>query len=113
MPIVYKRLGAITGSGTITTPGTVYMSSSVAGTSAVLSTIAVVNTASVAATYRLGVSTSASFEDSGYLVFGDTVAANDAKFLTLGVTLDPVNEFLLASTSASTVSISAFGVENS
>jgi hypothetical protein len=29
------------------------------------------------------------------------------------VTLDPTNDFLLASTSASTVSISAFGVENS
>lgn len=113
MAIVYKRLGAISGSGAIATPGTVYMSSSVAGTSAVISTIAVVNTASVAATYRLGVSTTSAFEVSGYLVFGDTIAANDAKFLTLGVTLDPTNEFLLASTSASTVSISAFGVENS
>ena len=113
MAVTYKRLGAITGSGTITTPGTVYMSSSVSGTSAVISTVAVANTASVAATYRLGVSTSASFEQSGYLVFGATVPANDSIFLTLGVTLDPVNEFLLASTSASTVSISAFGVENS
>ena len=113
MAVTYKRLGAVTGSGTITTPGTVYTAASVAGTSTVISTIAVVNTASVAATYRVAVSTSASFEASGYLVFGDSIAANDAKFLTLGVTLDPVNEFLLASTSASTVSISAFGVENS
>ena len=112
MPITYKRLGAITGSGTITTPGTVYSAASVAGTSTVISTVAVCNTASTAATYRLGVSTSASFEQSGYLVFGGTVAANDAVYLTLGVTLDPTNDYLLASTSASTVSISAFGVEN-
>ena len=113
MAVTYKRLGAVTGSGTITTPSTVYQAASAAGTSTVVSTIAICNTASTAATYRIGVSTSASFEASGYLVFGDTVAANDAKFLTLGVTLDPTNEFLLASTSASTVSISAFGVENS
>jgi len=113
MAVVYKRLGAVTGSGTITTPGTVYQAPVTAGTSTVISTIAVVNTASVAATYRVAVSTSASFEASGYLVFGDTVAGNDAKFLTLGVTMDPVADFLLASTSASTVSISAFGVENS
>lgn len=113
MAVVYKRLGAVTGSGTITTPGTVYQAASVSGTSTVVSTIAICNTASTAATYRIGVSTTSAFEQTGYLVFGDTIAANDAKFLTLGVTLDPVADFLLASTSASTVSISAFGVENS
>jgi hypothetical protein len=113
MAVTYKRLGAITGSGTITTPGTVYTAASVAGTSTVVSTVAICNTASTSATYRLGVSTTSAFEQSGYLVFGATVAANDSIFLTLGITLDPTNEFLLASTSASTVSISAFGVENS
>ena len=113
MAVTYKRLGAVTGSGTISTPGTVCTAASVSGTSTVISTIAVVNTASVAATYRLCVSTSASFENSGYLVNGDTIAGNDSKYLTLGIVLDPTNDFLLASTSASTVSISAFGVENS
>lgn len=113
MAVVYKRLGAVTGSGTASTPGTVYQAASAAGTSTVVSTIAVCNTASTAATYRIAVSTSASFEASGYLVSGDTVAANDAKFLTLGIALDPTNAYLLASTSASTVSVSAFGVENS
>lgn len=113
MAVTYKRLGAVTGSGTIGTPGTVYQAASVSGTSTVVSTISVCNTASVAATYRLCVSTSSSFEDAGYIVYGDTVGGNDSLFLTLGVTLDPTNAYLLASTSASTVSVSAFGVENS
>lgn len=113
MAVVYKRLGAVSGSGTITTPGTVYQAASAAGTSTVVSTITICNTASVVATYRLATSSASAFEVGGYQVFGDTIAGNDSKFLTLGVVLDPAAPYLLASTSASTVSVSAFGVENS
>ena len=108
-----KRLGAITASGTIGTAQTLYAASATADTSTVTSTIVVCNTSASAATYRLCVSTSTSFEASGYLVYGDTIAANDAKFLTLGVTLDPSARYLLCSASASAVSFSVFGVENS
>ena len=113
MAITYKRVGAVQPVGTITTASTLYLAASAASTSSVLSTVVICNTASTSATYRLGVSTTASFETTGYLVYGATVNANDSVFLTLGVSLDPTNRYLLASTSASTVVLSAFGVENS
>lgn len=113
MPSIYKRLGAVAGSGTIGTVGTIYAAPATAGTSTVLSTIAICNTASTAATYRLNISAATTFDANGYLVFGGSVAANDTIFLTLGVVLDPTNRYLLGSSSAVTVLFSAFGVENS
>lgn len=115
MAQTYKRLGAIASSGVIGTADTLYSASSTAGTSTVVSTIAITNTAATAATYRLAIHTGTTFSGTaaGYLVYGGTVAANDAVFLTLGVTLDPTNRHLLCSASANTVGFSAFGVENS
>jgi hypothetical protein len=111
MAQTYKRLGALDLGGTIGTAETLYTCP--AATSAVVSTIAIVNRDSAAATYRLAVSTTTSYEDSGYLVYGATVPANDTIFLTLGVTLDATNKYLLVSGSATTLSVSVFGVENS
>lgn len=108
-----KRLGALVSTGTIGTADTLYTASNTADTSTVTSTIVVCNTSASPATYRLCVSTSTSFEASGYLVYGGAVAANDSVFLTLGVTMDPTNRYLLCSASANTVSFSVFGVENS
>lgn len=113
MATTYKRLGAIASTGTISTADALYTAPSTAGTSAVVSTIVVCNTAASPATYRICVSTSASFAAAGYVVYGATVAANDSVMLTLGVTLDPTNRYLLCSGSASTLSFSAFGAENS
>lgn len=113
MATSYKRLGAIASTGTISTVDTLYTASATAGTSTVVSTIAICNTAATAATYRICVNTSAAFAAAGYIVYGATVAANDTVLLTLGVTLDPTNRYLLCSGSASTLSFSAFGVENS
>lgn len=113
MPATYKRLGAITSTGTITTADTLYTASSTAGTSTVISTIAICNQAATSATYRICINTSAAFATAGYLVFGGTVPANDTMFLTVGAALDPTNRFLMCSASANTVSFSAFGVENS
>ena len=113
MPITYKRLGAIASSGVIGTADVLYTAASAAGTSTVVSTIAVTNTASVAATYRIAINTITSFPTTaGYIIYGATVGANDTIFLTLGVTLDPTNRFLLCSGSANTLAFSAFGVEN-
>lgn len=108
-----KRLGAITASGTIGTAQTLYTASATADTSTVTSTILVCNRGSTNRTYRLCVSTTTSFEDAGYIVYEDAVVANDSKFLTIGVTLDPSARYLLCSASSSEVSFSVFGVENS
>jgi hypothetical protein len=104
----YKRLGALdTGTGGVAVAETLYTCP--AATSAVVSTISICNRDSAAATYRVAVSTTTSFEDNGYLVFGASVPANDTIFLTL----DAVNKYLLVSGSTGTLSVSAFGVENS
>lgn len=106
----YKRLGAVASSGTIGTADVLYACP--ASTGALTSTIAVCNTSASDATFRIGVSTTTSFQAAGYLVYGATVPANDSVFLTLAATLDPTAAYLLCSASSSAVSFSAFGMES-
>lgn len=113
MTQTYKRLGATASSGVISAADVLYTASSTSGDSTVISTITICNRSSSAQTYRLCVNGSAAFADAGYLVFGATVDANDSIFLTLGVTLDSTNRYLMCSSSSTDVSFSAFGVENS
>jgi hypothetical protein len=85
-------------------------------TTTVISTIAVCNTASTAATYRISLSAaSATPTQAEHIVYGSTLPANDTAFITAGITmstLSPANvKFLMISSSASTVSFSAYGVE--
>ena len=110
MATTYKRLGAAQGNGTIATAANIYTCPS--ATSAVISTITVCNTSSTAATFTIGISTtSATFQAAGYLVYQGAIAGNDTIGLTFGATLDATNCFLVASSSATTVSFSVFGSE--
>jgi hypothetical protein len=110
MPTTYKRLGAAQGNGVIGTAANIYTCPS--ATSAVVSTINICNTSSTAATFTIGISTaSATYQQAGYLVFQASIAGNDTIGLTFGVTLDATNCFLVASSSANTVSFSVFGSE--
>lgn len=108
--MAYKRLGAVDLGGTIGTAEVIYDCPD--ATAAVVSSIVICNRDSVVHTYRIGVSTTTSYEDSGYLVYGATVPANDSIFLTVGVVLDATNDNLLASADSTLVSVSAFGVES-
>lgn len=110
MPTVYKRLGAAQGNGVIATAANIYTCPS--ATSTVVSTINVCNTSSTAGTFTIGISTaSATYQAAGYLVFQAAIAGNDTVALTLGATLDATNCFLVASSSANTISFSVFGSE--
>lgn len=110
MPTVYKRLGAAQGNGTIGTAANIYTCPT--ATAAVISTINVCNTSSTAATFTIGISTaSATFQASGQLFFQVSLAGNDSFTATIGATLDDTNKFLVASSSANTVSFSVFGSE--
>lgn len=81
-------------------------------TTTVISTIVVCNTASTAATYRVSLSAaSAAPTQAEHVVYGATVPANDSVFLTIGATMTSTIKWLMISSSASTVSFSAFGVE--
>jgi uncharacterized membrane protein YgdD (TMEM256/DUF423 family) len=113
MTNTYKRIGAMAAAGASATPNTLYAASATAGTSTIISTVAICNTTSTIQTYRVCISTTAEFQTNGYLVFDGSVSGNDSIFLSLGVTLDPTNRYLLASASSNTVVFSAFGVENS
>lgn len=113
MALVYKRLGALQSNGTIGTGQTLYTASNVADTSTVISTISICNTSSTPYTYRIGISTTTSFQTAGYLVYGASISPNDTVFLTLGVTLDPTNRYLLVSAANSSITFNAFGAENS
>lgn len=110
MATTYKRLGAAQGNGTIATAANVYTCP--AATSTVVSTIVICNTSSTAATYTIGISTaSATYQAAGYIVYQASIAGNDTVGLTFGATLDATNKYLVASSSASTVSFSVFGSE--
>lgn len=113
MAQTYKRLGALVSTGTLGTADQLYVAPTTSGTSTVVSTVAVCNRGTTARQYRLCISTTSAFAAAGYIVYEATVAANDTVFLTLGVTLDPTNRYMLCSASNSEVSFSAFGVENS
>lgn len=103
-------LGQSSGTAAASTYSVLYANPT--ATTTVISTIAVVNTASAAATFRLSLSSaSASPALSEHLAYGSTVNANDSVFLTLGVTMTATVKFLMISSSASTVSFSAFGVQ--
>ena len=106
----YKRLGAAQGNGVIATAANIYTCPT--ATAAVISTITVCNASSTAATYTIGISTSsATYQASGYIVYRAPIAGNDTVGLTFGATMDATNKYLVASSSASTVSFSVFGSE--
>lgn len=108
MATTYKRLAAAQGNGTIGTAANLYT----AAGPVVISTITVCNTSSSAATYTIAISTaSATFQAAGYIVYQAPIAGNDTVGLTFGTTLDATNKYLVVSSSANTVSFSAFGAE--
>lgn len=105
MATAYKtqQLQGTTG---LTTYGTLY--STGASATAVISTIAVTNTASATATYRIGIMGSAGTPAAAnWLVYDAVVAGNDTIFLTVGLALGS-SQFVRVSSSANTVTFSAY-----
>jgi hypothetical protein len=105
MPTVYKN-AQLQGTAGVTTYGTLYSTS--ASATAVVSTIAVCNTASVGATYRIGIMGSAGTPAAAnWVAFDAAVAANDTVALTIGMTVGN-SQFIRVSSSANTVTFSAY-----
>lgn len=105
MATIYKNAQVQGTSGT-TTYATLYNTSSTA--TAVISTIAVTNTASTSATYRIGIMGSAGTPAAAnWVVYDATVAANDTVFITTGITLS-ASQYIRVSSSANTVTFSAY-----
>lgn len=105
MATVYKDV-QVQGTASTGTYATLYETS--ASTTAVISTILICNTASTSATYRIGLDTTAGTPGaSEWLVYDATVAGNDTIALTLGISLGNT-KFIRVSSSANTVTFSAF-----
>lgn len=105
MATIYKN-AQVQGTAGVTTYATLYNTS--ASTTAVISTLLITNTAATSATYRIAIMGSAGTPSaSNWLVYDSTVAGNDTIALTLGVTLGN-SQFIRVSSSANTVTFSAF-----
>ena len=105
MPTIYKN-SQVQGTAGVTTYSTLYNTS--ASTTAVVSTIAICNTASAQATYRIGIMGSAGTPAAAnWLVYDAIVPANDTTALTLGITVGN-SQFIRVSSSANTVTFTAF-----
>lgn len=108
MPTTYKTQ-QVQGTSGLTTYSTLYNTS--ASATGVVSTIAITNTASASATYRIGIMGSAGTPAAAnWLVFDGAVAGNDTIFLTAGITLGN-SQFIRVSSSANTVTFSAYVAE--
>lgn len=105
MATVYKDV-QVQGTASTGTYATLYETS--ASTTAVVSSILICNTASTSATYRIGFDTTAGTPGAGeWIVYDATVAGNDTIALTLGVCLGNT-KYIRVSSSANTVSFTAF-----
>jgi hypothetical protein len=105
MATVYKTQ-QVQGTAGVGTYATLYNTS--ASATAVISTIAITNTASGSATYRIGIMGSAGTPAAAnWLVYDATVPGNDTIFLTAGVALGNT-QFIRVSSSANTVTFSAY-----
>lgn len=105
MATVYKN-SQIQGTAGISTYATLYNTAS--ATTAVISSILITNTSASSATYRIGIMGSAGTPSaSEWLVYDGAVAGKDTIALTLGLTLGN-SQFIRVSSSANTVTFSAY-----
>jgi len=105
MATVYKN-SRVQGTASVGTYTTLYNTG--ASTSAVISTLAICNTSTSTQTYRIGIMGSAGTPGAGdWLVYDAAVAAKDTAFLTLGISLGN-SEFIRVSSSANSLSFTAY-----
>lgn len=105
MATIYKN-AQVQGTASTGTYATLYNTG--ASTTAVISSLVICNTAGSTGTYRIGIMGSAGTPAAAnWLVYDNVVAANDTVVLTLGVTLGNT-QFIRVSSSANTLTFSAY-----
>lgn len=108
MAINYKVLGQVNPAASGLT--TLYTVPS--GTQTICSTITICNISSVLTTYRIAIRPSgASIANQHYLAYDTGIAANDAVFLTLGLSLDSTDVVSVYTPSNSGLAFNLFGSE--
>jgi len=105
MPTAYK-FSQVQGTASTSTFATLYTTPS--ATEAVISSIVICNQSASAITVRIGLDTAAGTPGAAeFLVYDASVAGNDTVALTLGITMD-ASKYLRVSSSANTITFSAF-----
>lgn len=105
MATTYKN-AQVQGTSGLTTYATLYNTG--ASTTAVISTILVTNTTNAPVQYRIAIMGSAGTPaNPNFIVYDDTVAANDVVAFTVGITLGNT-QFIRVSSSANTIGFNAF-----
>ena len=105
MATAYKY-AQVQGTAAVGTFATLYTTPS--STEAVISSLVICNQSSSAITVRIGLDTAEGTPGaSEFLVYDASVAGNDTVALTLGITMD-ASKYLRVSSSANTISFSAF-----
>ncbi len=105
MATAYKY-AQVQGTASTGTFATLYTTPS--STEAVISSLVICNQSSSAITVRIGLDTAEGTPGaSEFLVYDASVAGNDTVALTLGITMD-ASKYLRVSSSANTISFSAF-----
>lgn len=84
-------------------------------TAAITSTLTVTNRSDISSgQYQLAISTSSTTPAAkDYIIYNDLVAANDMVALTLGLTVDATNKFVMFAGSQASMSFNIFGAETS
>lgn len=105
MATTYKN-AQLQGTASTSTYGTLYNTG--ASTTAVLSTLVICNTAASTATYRIGIMTTAGTPAAeNWVAYDATVGANDTVFIGAGIALSNT-QYIRVSSSANTVTFSAY-----
>lgn len=109
MPTAYKN-AQVQGTAAVTTYATLY-GPVPSSTAAIVSTIAVCNTAAAQATFRIGImGTAGTPAAAEWFSYDTVVAANDTTTITAGLTLS-AGQYIRVSSSANTVTFSAYIAE--
>lgn len=105
MATTYKN-AQVQGTSGLTTYATLYNTG--ASTTAVISTILITNTTNAPVQYRMAIMGSAGTPSNpNFIVYDDTVAANDVVAFTIGITLGNT-QYIRVSSSANTIGFNAF-----
>jgi hypothetical protein len=100
------KYSQVQGTSSVSTYATLYATPS--STQAVISSIVICNTSGSTQTYRIGLDTTEGTPGSSeWLVYDAVSPPNDSVCLTLGVCLDE-NKYIRVSSSANTITFSAF-----
>ena len=80
-------------------------------TAAVTSTLVVTNRGSAATTYQIAISSNTYPANKDILVYNDLIDGRDVVTMTLGLTLDSTNKYLLFNGDSANLSFNVFGME--